>query len=99
MSNKVNSEKEFASSSFNSLSDEIVCGISSKQQKEVTLIGLAVRPFVSLPDHHFTMICTVAPDNSQLRHSTTAIKFTCKLRSIVRKKFTLSPNAFSVAKI
>ena len=87
------SDKEFASTSFNSLSQELVNGTLKQQFKhdyEGTILSRLCRDYITNKSANCMFVCKVCPDYTKFKHSLTAIKFASKLYEVVRKRVRLT---------
>lgn len=89
-------DKEFASKSFNSLSQEIVNNTVNKNKAPRsreggvhTILSMICSNCIKNPRTNVMFVCKVSPDATRFKHSLTAIKFSSKLHSVVRKRIKL----------
>jgi hypothetical protein len=90
------SDKEFASKSFNSLSQAIVNNTANKNKtKKIkkdeggTILSMICSNGLRDECTNVLFVCTVPPEISRFKHSLAALKFVSKLHSVVRKRIKL----------
>jgi len=82
MSSKVMNDKDFASKSFNSLSQSLVNNTVNKNKKKKsrkddnsTILSMLVSSGLRDPATNVILVCTIPPDVNRFKHSLSALKF------------------------